>query len=160
MRRASRKLSQARMRRKWARLAESLRRARSRTAKSFTDEIGPGLGYHLVKTPAFEFDIEGGANYQVQLRSAGGNLDSVFIRAAEDATWKLTPRCSVSEKYEFFVNAEDFSQYRFRLDSTLSYKLIENLSLNLTLIDLYDTDPAPNVDRNELQIRTSIGITF
>ena len=123
-------------------------------------EIGPGLGYHLVKTPAFEFDIEGGANYQVQLRSAGGNLDSVFIRAAEDATWKLTPRCSVSEKYEFFVNAEDFSQYRFRLDSTLSYKLIENLSLNLTLIDLYDTDPAPNVDRNELQIRTSIGITF
>ena len=123
-------------------------------------EVGPGLGYHLIKSPAFKFDVEGGANYQVQFRSAGGNLDSIFIRAAEDATWKLSPNVSMSEKYEFFVNAEDFSQYRFRLDSTLSYKLIENLSLNLTLIDLYDTDPAPNVDRNELQIRTSIGITF
>lgn len=123
-------------------------------------EIGPGLGYHLIKTPAFEINVEGGANYQVQLRSAGGNLDSLFIRAAEDATWKIAPRLSFTEKFEFFVNGEDTSQFRFRLDSNFSYKLIENLSLNLTLIDLYDTDPAPTVDQNEFQIRSSIGITF
>lgn len=123
-------------------------------------EVGPGLGYHLIKAPTIELDIEGGANYQAQLRSAGGNLDSIFLRVAEDSTWKLAPKLSFSEKFEFFVNAEDFSQYRFRFDSNLSYKLIENLSLNLTLIDLYDTDPAPAVDRNELQIRSSIGITF
>lgn len=123
-------------------------------------EIGPGLGYHLIKTPAFEFDVEGGVNYQVQLRSAGGNVDSIFIRAAEDATWKITPRLSFTEKFEFFVNAEELSQFRFRFDSTFSYRLIENLSLNLTVIDLYDTDPAPSVDQNEFQIRSSIGITF
>lgn len=123
-------------------------------------EVGPGLGYHLIKAPAFAFDVEGGANYQVQLRSAGGNLDSIFIRAAADATWKIAPRLSFSEKFEFFVNAEDVSQFRFRLDATFSYKLIENLSLNLSVIDLYDTDPAPTVDQNELMIRSSIGITF
>jgi putative salt-induced outer membrane protein len=123
-------------------------------------EVGPGLGYHLIKAPRFSFDVEGGANYQVQLRSAGGNLDSIFIRAAEDATWKIAPRLSFTEKFEIFVNAEDMSQIRFRLDSNFSYKLIENLSLNLTVIDLYDTDPAPSVDQNEFQVRTSIGITF
>jgi putative salt-induced outer membrane protein YdiY len=123
-------------------------------------EVGPGLGHHLIKTPGFEFDVEAGVNYQAQLRSAGGNRDSIFIRAAEDATWKIAPRLSFSEKFEFFVNAEDTSQFRFRLDSTFSYKLIENLSLNLTVIDLYDTDPAPEVDKNEFQIRSSIGITF
>jgi putative salt-induced outer membrane protein YdiY len=123
-------------------------------------EVGPGLGYHLIKAPAFSFDVEGGANYQVQFRSAGGNVDSIFIRAAEDATWKIAPRLSFTEKFEFFVNAEEFSQFRFRFDSTFSYKLIENLSLNLTVIDQYDTDPAPTVDENEFQIRSSIGITF
>ena len=69
-------------------------------------------------------------------------------------------RISFSEKFEFFVNGEDFSQFRFRFDSTFTYKLIENLSLNFSVIDLYDTDPAPSVDQNELMIRSSIGITF
>ncbi len=123
-------------------------------------EIGPGLGYHLIKTPTFQFDVEAGANYQMQFRSTGENPDSVFIRVAEDATWKIAPRLSFSEKFEFFVNVDDTSQFRFRLDSNFSYKLIENLSLNLTVIDLYDTDPAPSVDQNEFQVRSSIGITF
>ncbi len=123
-------------------------------------EVGPGLGYHLIRSPAFDFDVEAGVNYQVQLRSAGGNVDSIFVRVAEDATWKIAPRLSFTERFEFFANAEDMSQFRFRLDSTFSYKLIENLSLNLTVIDLYDTDPAPSVDQNEFQIRSSIGITF
>lgn len=123
-------------------------------------EVGPGLGYHVVKNKTFDFDLEGGVNYQVQLRSAGGNLDSLFIRAAEDTTWRIAPRLSFSKKFEFFVNGEDFSQFRFRFDSTFSYKLIENLSLNFSVIDLYDTDPAPTVDQNEFMIRSSIGITF
>jgi hypothetical protein len=37
---------------------------------------------------------------------------------------------------------------------------VDNFSLNLSLLDVYDTDPAPKVNRNELQIRSSIGITF
>ena len=123
-------------------------------------EVGPGLGYRVINNKTFAFDLEGGVNYQVQLRSAGGNLDSLYIRAAEDATWRLAPRLSLSEKFEFFLNGEDFGQFRLRFDSTFSYKLIENLSLNLSVIDLYDTDPAPNVERNELMIRSSIGITF
>ena len=123
-------------------------------------EIGPGMGYHLIKHPAFEFDVEGGFNYQVQYRSTGGKLDSMYVRAAEDTTWKLNSRFSLSKKFEFFVNGEDPEQFRFRLDATASYRLIENLSLNLTVLDQYDTDPAPKVDQNEVQIRSTIGITF
>lgn len=123
-------------------------------------EIGPGLGYHLLKRPAFEFDIEGGLNYQAQYRSTGANPDSLYVRAAEDTTWKLNSRFSLSKKFEFFVNGEDPEQFRFRLDATASYKLIENLSLNLSVLDQYDTDPAPKVDQNEVQFRSTIGITF
>lgn len=123
-------------------------------------EIGPGMGYHLVKRPTFEFDLEGGLNYQAQFRSAGGNPDSLYVRAGEDTTWKLNSRLSFSKKFEFFVNSEEPEQFRFRLDATASYKVIENLSLNLSVLDQYDTDPAPKVDENEVQIRSSVGITF
>lgn len=123
-------------------------------------EVGPGLGYHLIKRPTFEFNVESGLNYQVQQRSAGQRLESVYLRAGEDTTWKFGPRLSLIKKFEFFVNGDNWEEFRFRLDSTVSYKLIENLSLNLTLLDMFDTDPAPKVDRNELQIRSSIGITF
>lgn len=123
-------------------------------------EVGPGLGYHLLTNSVFKLSAEGGANYQVQRRSAGGNLDSLFMRAAQEVMWKFSPRLSLAERFEFFSNAEEFSQYRFKFDSTFSCKLTESLSLNLTVLDIYDTDPAPNVNKNELQIRSSIGITF
>jgi len=123
-------------------------------------EFGPGLGSHVIKRPAFEFNLEGGLNYQVQHRSAGDTLESLYLRGGEDATWRFGPRFSLTKKFEFFLDGENVQQFRFRLDTTLSYKLIENLSLNLSLLDMYDTAPAPNVDKNELQIRSSVGITF
>jgi putative salt-induced outer membrane protein YdiY len=123
-------------------------------------EIGPGMGYHLIKHPAFEFDVEAGLNYQLQYQSTGGKPDSIYVRAAEDTTWRLNSRFSLTKKFEFFVNGEDPEQFRFRLDATASYRLIENLSLNLTVLDQYDTAPAPKVDQNEVQIRSTIGITF
>lgn len=123
-------------------------------------EAGPGVGYHLIREPPLVLNIEGGLNYQTQVRSAGGNVDSLFFRSAENATWKMADRIKLTETFEFFLNTEDLSGYRFRLDSTLSYNILQNLSFNLTLLDFYDTDPAPTVDRNEIQFRSSIGITF
>lgn len=123
-------------------------------------EVGPGMGYHAIKASDFELNLEGGLNYQVQRRSTGENIDSMYLRAAEDVTWKLNSRISFSKKFEFFLNGDDPEQFRFRLDANLSYKLIDNLSLNFSVLEQYDTDPAPRVDQNEVQFRSTIGITF
>ena len=58
------------------------------------------------------------------------------------------------------AQAENLGEYRARLESTLSLALWRSLSLNLPLLDLYDTAPAQGVNRNELQIRSTLGITF
>ncbi|MEK7781666.1 MAG: DUF481 domain-containing protein [Verrucomicrobiota bacterium] len=123
-------------------------------------EIGPGLGFHVIKKPAFNFNVESGLNYQGQQRSAGVNVDSIYWRLAEDFVWKITPRLSWSKKFEFFLDGEDVQEFRFRLDSNLNYELIKNLSLILNLSDTFDTEPAVRVNKNELQIRSAIGITF
>lgn len=121
---------------------------------------GPGLGYHVLRRPLVELDLESGLDYQAQNRSTGEDTSNVYARLGDNLTWKLGSRLSLSKKFEYFFNVEDATKYRFRIDSTLSYRLVENLSLNLSLLDSFDTDPAPKVDKNELQVRSSIGITF
>jgi hypothetical protein len=46
------------------------------------------------------------------------------------------------------------------MESTLRYPVSNHLSLNLNVVDLYDTQPAAGVDRNDLQIRSTIGVNF
>ena len=123
-------------------------------------EEGPGVGYHLFTLSNFVMNVEAGVNYQVQEREDSSDTRSFYLRLAEDLTWKLNDRVTFTEKFEFFPNIEDTHQFRARFDSTLSYKILQNLSLNLTVLDLYDSHPANGVDKNELQIRSSLGITF
>jgi putative salt-induced outer membrane protein YdiY len=123
-------------------------------------EVGPGVGYHLFTKPKFVMNVEGGLNYQAQERSGSPDVENICFRLAEDFTWKITPRVTLVEKAELFPRVEDPGEFRARLDSALSFGLWQNLALKLSVLDLYDTDPANGVDRNDLQIRSSLDITF
>jgi hypothetical protein len=123
-------------------------------------EAGPGLGYHLLTQPTLVANLEAGLNYWAQYRSDNTKTEKLYFRFAEDSTWKLHKRLTFTEKFEFFPRVEDLDQYRFRFESTLSYAVWQNVSLNVTLLDLYDTSPAKTVPNNDLQIRSSLGITF
>ncbi|MBC8096566.1 MAG: DUF481 domain-containing protein [Akkermansiaceae bacterium] len=122
-------------------------------------EAGPGLGYHLITRTNVTMNLEGGLNYQAQFREEGSELQDVYYRLAEDITWKIWGRLSLVEKLEFFPRV-NLTGYRMRFESTLKYDLWKNLSLNLTVLDMYDTQPAEDVSQNELQIRSSVGVKF
>jgi putative salt-induced outer membrane protein YdiY len=126
----------------------------------FGYEIGPGVGYHLFTQPKLVMNLEGGINYQVQERSGSPDVQSFYFRVAEDVTWKITPRVTLVEKAELFPRVENPGEFRARLDSALSFALWQNLALKLSVLDLYDTNPAQGVDPNDLQIRSSLEITF
>ncbi len=60
---------------------------------------------------------------------------------------------------------EQLGEFRLRFESNLRYALWQNGSgqniyLALTLLNIYETQPAQGVDKNDLQIRSSIGINF
>jgi hypothetical protein len=106
-------------------------------------------------------NVEAGFNYQAQYR-ASTNLavEKFYYRLAEDITWKFNKRFTFTEKLEFCPQVEDVQQFRARFESTISYGIWQNVALNLSLLDLYDTQPAAGVPRNDLQFRSSIGLTF
>ncbi len=122
-------------------------------------EIGPGVGYHLFNRSNLVLNAEVGMNYQAQYFHDGTKSERFFYRLAEDFTWKISKTLTFDEKFEFFPQV-DFKEYHFRFESNLRYWILENLSFNLTVIDLYDTQSAPTVGKNDLQIRSSIGVKF
>jgi Protein of unknown function, DUF481 len=126
----------------------------------FQYEIGLGVGDHLVTTTNFVLNIETGLNYTAQYRKDTGNLETFYLRLAENLTWKILEKLTLTENLGFFPQATDPGEYHARFESNLGYAFWKSLSLNLTAIDLYDTQAAPGVDRNEFELRSSLGVKF
>ncbi len=123
-------------------------------------EDGPGTGYHLFKGTNFFANVELGANYQVEDRSDDTRTESFYYRFGEDFTWKFNKLMTMTEKAELFSRADNFEQFRSRIEWNLSYALIYNFSLTFSVVDLYDTQPAIGVPNNDLQFRTLLGVKF
>jgi opacity protein-like surface antigen len=122
-------------------------------------EAGPGIGDHALKLTNFVLNTEAGLNFQDEFYHDGTEREYFFFRLAEITNWKLNTKFSLEEKCEFFPRVE-FGQYRFRFESTLRYWLVQNLSLNFTVLDLCDSDPASNVTKNDFQLRSALGFKF
>jgi len=80
-------------------------------------ETGPGLGYHVVRRTNFVFKTEAGVNYQAQYLADNTETENFFFRFAEETGWKITPKLSFDEKFEFFPQVGNFGVYRFRFES-------------------------------------------
>ena len=52
------------------------------------------------------------------------------------------------------------SDVRARLDLSIIYPVLKHMTLNLNVIDAYDSAPPPKVDPNDLQIQSTVGLTF
>ena len=122
-------------------------------------EIGPGAGYRLVQKPTFALNVEGGLNYQLQDR-ADGEIEALQYRLGEDFTWKMHPRVTFSQRTVLLARVDAPDEVQLRAEANLAFGLIQNLTFNLTAIELYDTRPVPGVTPNEFQFRSSLGLTF
>jgi len=122
-------------------------------------EDGPGAGYRLLTASNLTMNLEGGANYQIQNRTDDTHIRDLFFRAAENVNWKMTPRTTFAESFEFYPRV-NFDEYRTRLEATLSYNLWRYVYLNLSVRDSYDTDPVPGTSANELLVHSALGVKF
>jgi hypothetical protein len=123
-------------------------------------EVGPGVGKRLIQLTNLVLNAEAGLNYQVQYFEGGRREDLFHYRLAEELKWNMGAQFTFDEKLEFLPRWNDLKQYKMRFEANLRYWLRANLSLNLTVIDTYDTVTATGVEQNDLQVRSSIGVKF
>jgi putative salt-induced outer membrane protein YdiY len=122
-------------------------------------DFGPGVGYKWVVLSNFVFKTEIGGDYQEQYFPQNKHSERYALRLEEDLWWQITPKIRWDEKVEFFPELS-LSEYRSRLETNLSYLLKQNLTLSLNLIDQYDTGVPAGVSKNDLQIRSLVGVKF
>ncbi len=123
-------------------------------------QFGPGAGMHVLQLTNFALDGEAGLSYEVQHRSNAPNLETFYLRLAENFTWKLGKNLKLTEELQFYPDLENLGQYRNDFTSTLSYGFWEHFSWNLTVIDRYDTELSPGVEPNQFELRSSLGFNF
>lgn len=126
-----------------------------------------GLGYKVLNNTNVFFsrdnlilNTELGGNYQEQFFSDGTTRDYFSLRLGELVAWKINTKLSFDQKFEYYPRFTGWDDYRLRFEANLRYLVMPNLTLSLTAIDLYDTQPAPGVSRNDLLLRGSIGVKF
>jgi putative salt-induced outer membrane protein len=123
-------------------------------------QAGTGLGRRLVNRTNFVLNAEVGGSYQLQNFQDGKDSDLFYYRLAEELKWSISSKVTFDEKLEYTPQWNDPGEFKIRGEINLRYWLLNNLSLNLTVIDLYDTRVATGVDENDLQIRSSVGVKF
>jgi len=121
---------------------------------------GAGMGYKVLQRPRLALNLELGMQYQNLNYVNAPNRDFVSARAGESLTWKVTDKLSLTQRLSFLPNVDNFADYRLRFDLSASYPLLTRVTLNLNVIDQYDSRPPPNVDSNDLQIQSTVGLTF
>jgi putative salt-induced outer membrane protein YdiY len=123
-------------------------------------EIGPGVGYHLIQASNFFLNVESGATYQREERTDNTEQSRFFGRLAENGTWKITPRLTWDEKFEYLPSLEESGEYKMRFETNLRYAMLQNVFLNLSVLGIYDSQPALGIKKGDLQIRSSVGVKF
>ena len=105
-------------------------------------------------------NAELGAQYQEYHYSTLVNQNTFSLRIAQDLTWRIRDKMTITEKLQFFPSVEDPSNYRARLDLSAAYPLTKVVSLNIVLSDDYTARPPRSVSNNDLQVRSTIGVRF
>ncbi|MCD6050393.1 MAG: hypothetical protein K0Q55_1796 [Verrucomicrobia bacterium] len=123
-------------------------------------EFGPGLGRHLLIRTNMALNGEVGLSFQEQNFNNASRRSDLRLRVAEDYFWRITPKVKLEQKAEIQPAFDDFADYRIRFETGISYALFNNVSWNVSVIDIYDSQPAVGVSNNDLQVRSGVGISF
>lgn len=122
--------------------------------------VGAGMGYRFINRPRLVLAGELGSQYQVFNYFSTADRENVAARLAENITTKIGKDVSITQTLGFTPGIQELSDYQIRFGFTLSLPLFKPLTLNLNVINEYDSQPAPGVSNNDLQLSTTIGVNF
>ena len=120
---------------------------------------GGGLGFKFIDRPKRVLAGELGIQYQDFNYSTSDDQSTVAVRFGESFTTSIE-KLSITQRLGFTPGIGDLSNYQINFFLTLSYPLFKPLTLNLNVIDQYLSRPAAGVQNNDIQVQTTIGVTF
>ncbi len=121
--------------------------------------IGPGLGRYLVRNDRTELSAESGLAY---IRDEVGDVtdDRLALRVAEKFEQKLSATAKVWESVECLPAIEKFSDYLLNAEVGAEAAMTTRVSMKIVAQDKYNSNAAPDRDKNDLTVIAGVSITL
>lgn len=120
-----------------------------------------GIGYWFSDTKEWKAMVELGLGGEYTRYMNGLYSDTDVVPSPHVYLEKLLFGKSVlSEDFYFYPTLEDSADYRFLSVTKLSNPITDNLSLNVTLDNEYDSSPTGGAEKHDVRLSTSLGYTF
>lgn len=121
---------------------------------------GIGMGYKVLQRPKMTVNTEAGLQYQSFDYRLAPDRSFVSLRLGENLSWNLLDKLTLNQRLAVTPNVADFSEYHVRFDIGLSYPLFKRVTLNVNFIEEYESKPPRGVDHNDLQVQSTLGVSF
>lgn len=135
---------------------------------SVRTSVASGLGYHLIRSDAHNFDISGGLGYtrdsyrepteiDGSVRGSYGRLELVL---AEESNHQLTNTTSLRQRLAVYPNLRDNGEYRASFDTNITVAMTESMNLTAGLSWRYNSDPGAGYKSTDAMFVTGISLRF
>jgi putative salt-induced outer membrane protein YdiY len=124
--------------------------------------LGPGLGRRLVDTEKWKLTGEGGLAWIKEEFTSDESEDNSYMAARVfwDALRRVNPRLELFHTGEWFPSLESFKDHLVEIQAGARTRLTQRLSLEGKVIWDYDTTPAEDRERQDVEYLLSLLIDF
>jgi len=124
--------------------------------------VGVGYGRYLYQREDFEWKAVAGVTLQNEIRIDGGSLQSSEASFSTEARlYRLDhPKRDISASITVLPSLTESGRVRGEASLRARQEFIEDMFLELSLYESYDSDPPQGADTNDWGVVTSLGFTF
>jgi putative salt-induced outer membrane protein YdiY len=119
-----------------------------------------GLGYHAIKNDNTIFDLSGGGSLNRELFTNGTTRTSAEVLLGEELSHKFSKATTFSENLQFFPNLTNRGEFRSVFNMEIATQLSKVLSWQVTVANLYLSNPPPGVKTTDLLLTTGLRFSF
>jgi putative salt-induced outer membrane protein YdiY len=113
--------------------------------------VSPGLGYFFLKDDAAFLSGEAGPAW-ISEKKSGETSDDFALRVAQRYERKLESNAKVWQSAEYLAHFDDFDIYLVNAEIGVEAPISESLNIRLVVKNTYDSNPAPDREKNDLSV--------
>lgn len=119
-----------------------------------------GAGYWIAREEGFNASGEVGVGHEYVKYTDGSDDDNVVLIPRFFIEKAVLEKAKLSEELIFYPNMEDVKKYRLRSETRFTNALSEALSLRVSFIDEFNTNPLGEAKKNDTQLLLALVYGF
>ena len=121
--------------------------------------LNPTLGYFLVKNADVSLALEAGPGYTFEKVAEVSN-DYLSPRIADRFEWIISCTSKLFQKSEILLDMDNSDNYIINSELGIEAAISSQLSLVVAVKDLYDNEPAPTAEKNDVQLISALKVAI